>query len=83
MSADLTPETQSRVGVQFTFFKILGLLPIKAPESAKGKLDTTFVDEELRVSRGDKGTLRVSLWNLSEYTIFQEVQCILDVTNTG
>lgn len=83
MSADLTPETQSRVGVQFTFFKILGLLPIKAPESAKGKLDTTFVDEELRVSRGDKGTLRASLWHLSEYTIFKEVQCILDVTKTG
>lgn len=59
VSADLTPETQSRVGVQFTFFKILGLLPIKAPESAKGKLDTTFVDEELRVSRGDKGNVFV------------------------
>ncbi len=28
-----------------------------APDSAKGKLDTTFLDEELRVSRGDKGNL--------------------------
>jgi len=55
VAADLSPETNSRVGVQFTQFKIFGLLPITAPESAKGKLDTTFVDEELRISRGDKG----------------------------
>lgn len=55
MSADLIPETKSRVGVQFTQFKIFGLLPVTAPASAKGQLDTTFVDEELRISRGDKG----------------------------
>ncbi len=36
-------------------FKLLGLVPINAPESARGKLDITYVDEDLRISRGDKG----------------------------
>ena len=67
VSADLTPETQSRVGVQFTFFKIFGLLPIKAPDSAKGQLDTTFVDEDLRISRGDKG-MHAALTKMSAAT---------------
>jgi hypothetical protein len=43
--------------VQFKQFRIGGLIPVTAPESAKGKLDTTYLDEELRVSRGDKGNL--------------------------
>ena len=36
-------------------FKLLGLVPVNAPESARGKLDITYVDEDLRISRGDKG----------------------------
>ena len=59
VEAELTPETKSRVAVQFKKFKILGLIPITAPENAKGKLDTTYLDEELRVSRGDRGNLFV------------------------
>ena len=59
MRAELTRETKSRVAVQFKEFKILGLLPITAPDSARGKLDTTYLDEELRVSRGDRGNLFV------------------------
>ena len=59
VKAELTPETKSRVGVQFKQFKLLGLIPITAPESARGKLDTTYLDEELRVSRGDRGNLFV------------------------
>lgn len=55
MYADLTPETQSRVDVQFRTFKIFGLIPVTAPPSARGKLDTTYLDEALRVGRGDKG----------------------------
>ena len=59
MYAELKAETKSRVGVQFKQFRIFGLIPITAPESAKGKLDTTFVDSTLRISRGDKGNLFV------------------------
>lgn len=57
VDADLTPVSDSQVEVQFKKFKILGLLPVTAPESAKGSLDTTFLDDEMRISRGDRGEL--------------------------
>jgi len=40
-------------------FEIFGILKVDAPESAKGALNTTYVDNEIRVSRGDKGNLFV------------------------
>lgn len=55
VDAELTPVSGSQVNVQFKQFKILGLIAVNAPESAKGSLDTTFLDEEMRISRGDKG----------------------------
>lgn len=58
MRAALTPTSASAVDVQFLEFAV-GPIKIKAPESAKGALDTTFLDEEIRVSRGDKGNLFV------------------------
>jgi hypothetical protein len=60
VSADLRPLSSSKVAVQFDEFGLFGgLIKIKAPPSAKGELDMTYLDEELRVSRGDKGNLFV------------------------
>ena len=56
VTAKLTPVSDSQVDVQFKQFKILGLLPVTAPESAKGSLLVTYLDEEMRISRGDRGT---------------------------
>ncbi|GKC85587.1 probable plastid-lipid-associated protein 4, chloroplastic, partial [Tanacetum coccineum] len=57
VTADLTPVNAKKVAVQFDYFKILGLIPVKAPDTARGSLEITYLDEELRVSRGDKGNL--------------------------
>ena len=59
VTAELTPQSASRVAVQFKQFKLLGLIPVIAPESARGQLDITFLDDDLRLSRGDKGNLFV------------------------
>ena len=47
------------MAVQFKTFRLLGFIPVTAPDAARGALDITYVDEELRVSRGDKGNLFV------------------------
>ena len=57
VEAELVPETRSRVAVQFKRFFIFGLIPVTAPETARGKLDVTYLDETLRLSRGDKGNV--------------------------
>lgn len=59
VTAELTPMSDSKVAVQFKTFKILNLLPITAPPSARGELAVTFLDDTLRISRGDKGNLFV------------------------
>lgn len=57
--ADLTPMSTNKVAVQFKTFKIFGLIPVTAPDSARGELAITYLDEDLRISRGDKGNLFV------------------------
>ncbi|XP_020221394.1 probable plastid-lipid-associated protein 4, chloroplastic isoform X1 [Cajanus cajan] len=58
VTADLTPLSPRKVAVKFDTFKIGGIqIPIKAPGRARGELEITYLDEELRVSRGDKGNL--------------------------
>lgn len=59
MTAELTPTSKSAVDVQFKTFRLLGFIPVTAPAAAKGSLDITYVDEELRVSRGNKDNLFV------------------------
>lgn len=55
--ATLTPESESKVFVKFDTFKIGGLVKVEAPERATGDLDTTYLDADLRISRGNRGNL--------------------------
>lgn len=57
VTGDIRPLNSRKVAVQLKVFKILGLIPVNAPETARGELEITYVDEELRLSRGDKGNL--------------------------
>ncbi|CAL4935493.1 unnamed protein product [Urochloa decumbens] len=59
VTANLVPLNPRRVAVKFDYFKIFSLIPIKSPGSGKGELEITYLDDELRVSRGDKGNLFV------------------------
>ncbi|RZB97586.1 putative plastid-lipid-associated protein 4, chloroplastic isoform B [Glycine soja] len=48
VTADLTPLNPRKVAVKFDTFKIGGIIPIKAPGRARGELEITYLDEELR-----------------------------------
>mmetsp|Transcript_10560 Transcript_10560/g.23780 ORF Transcript_10560/g.23780 Transcript_10560/m.23780 type:complete len:288 (-) Transcript_10560:189-1052(-) len=50
---------RSTIGVRFDVFRLFGWLSVKAPESATGILEVTYLDEDLRLSRGDRGNLFV------------------------
>ena len=58
VTAELRPVNNQLTDVQFKRFSI-GPVGFNAPESFKGSLDITYVDDELRLSRGDKGNIFV------------------------
>lgn len=58
VTAELTPTSSSAVDVQFQEFTF-GPLKVQASENAKGALDITYVDDEMRISRGNEGNLFV------------------------
>lgn len=57
VEAVLEPVNASKVVVVFKTFYIGSIIPIKAPESARGELTVTYLDDDLRISRGNKGNL--------------------------
>eukprot|EP00246_Nothoceros_aenigmaticus_P001179 TRINITY_DN11589_c0_g1_i1.p1 TRINITY_DN11589_c0_g1~~TRINITY_DN11589_c0_g1_i1.p1 ORF type:complete len:283 (-),score=36.83 TRINITY_DN11589_c0_g1_i1:642-1415(-) len=57
VTGNLTPLSPTKVVVKFDYFKIAGLIKIKAPGRARGELEITYLDNDLRVSRGDRGNL--------------------------
>ncbi|XP_025883564.1 probable plastid-lipid-associated protein 4, chloroplastic isoform X2 [Solanum lycopersicum] len=56
-TANLVPLNARRVAVKFDSFKIASLIPIKNRGSGRGELEITYLDEELRISRGNQGNL--------------------------
>jgi hypothetical protein len=58
ITADLDPQNNQLTNVQFKRFE-LGPIGFDAPESFKGYLDVTYLDKDLRLTRGDKGNIFV------------------------
>lgn len=58
ITAELTPKSDQFTEVQFKRF-IIGPVGFDAPEQFKGALDVTYVDDDLRLTRGDKGNIFV------------------------
>lgn len=58
VTAELIPVSPSKVDVQFKVFS-LGPISFKAPERFKVFLDITYLDDDLRLSRGGQGNIFV------------------------
>mmetsp|Transcript_57112 Transcript_57112/g.170224 ORF Transcript_57112/g.170224 Transcript_57112/m.170224 type:complete len:199 (-) Transcript_57112:420-1016(-) len=58
VTARLDPQSDRLTNVQFERFSV-GPIAFNAPKSFKGFLDVTFLDDDLRLTRGDKGNIFV------------------------
>mmetsp|Transcript_97923 Transcript_97923/g.281717 ORF Transcript_97923/g.281717 Transcript_97923/m.281717 type:complete len:192 (-) Transcript_97923:54-629(-) len=58
VTAELAPQNDQLTNVQFKQFRV-GPIGFKAPETFKGYLDITYLDDEVRLTRGDKGNIFV------------------------
>ena len=58
IAAELSPVDGKFTNVQFKRFQ-LGPVGFNAPEKFKGGLDITYLDEDVRLTRGDKGNIFV------------------------
>lgn len=59
VEAKLTPLSKSNFFVKFVRFIVFGFIKINVEkkERFKGSLDVTYLDEDMRISRGNKGNL--------------------------
>jgi hypothetical protein len=58
ITAELSPENKQFTNVLFKKFTI-GPISFDAPDSFRGGLDITYVDDDVRLTRGDKGNIFV------------------------
>jgi hypothetical protein len=56
VTAELSPQSDKLTNVQFKRFSI-GPVGFDAPEQFKGFLDITYLDDDFRLTRGDKGNI--------------------------
>ncbi|VEU44847.1 unnamed protein product [Pseudo-nitzschia multistriata] len=61
VKADLAPQTKNQVKVQFREFSVGPIKFRPDPDKFKGELSVTYLDEDMRISRGDLGNAFVLL----------------------
>ncbi|CAK9151187.1 unnamed protein product [Ilex paraguariensis] len=68
-TANLIPLNARRVAVKFDAFRIAGVIPIKSRGSGRGQLEITYLDGDLRISRGNQGNLFILRMVDPEYRV--------------
>ena len=60
VEAEITPATRNKVKVQFKKFNV-GPITFDAPKNLNAELSVTYLDEDMRIGRGDKGNTFILL----------------------